>query len=241
MHSPFVYELITQVWVPENQFYAFHKLKSFRQSLFANHTRIPQQDFGAGSAVLSRGMQPVSRIARVAGQTQQGLFQVFRLAQHMKVTSVLELGTSVGMSAAAFALLGDKVRVHSIEGNEALAAFASSEIGKLELTNCTIHAGTFEHVLPQVIAKNGPFDLVYIDGNHREQPTLDYWNQVADQLPPNGLVIFDDIHWSKEMSSAWFHIQQDPRVTLSLDLYRFGVVFVNPAFSKEQFLLRVGT
>jgi predicted O-methyltransferase YrrM len=239
VHSPFVYELITQVLVDQNQFYAFAKLADFRESLLSDSTPIPTLDYGAGSVAGQSKSSTVSQIASVAGQTDQGVKQIFRLAHRLGVTSVLELGTSVGISTAAFGFLGENVSVHSIEGNPDLAAYAESRLRNLGLTNVHVHAGTFQEKLDQVIHAFGPFDMVYIDGNHRKEPTLEYWSKALKQLPEKGFVIFDDIHWSSEMSEAWSEIQADEHVTLSLDFYRFGVAFIDSSFSKEQFQLRV--
>jgi hypothetical protein len=44
-------------------------------------------------------------------------------------------------------------------------------------------------------------------------------------LNEHSVVVFDDIHWSKEMEQAWYEIQQNNMVTLSIDLFFVGLVF----------------
>ena len=83
------------------------------------------------------------------------------------------------------------------------------------------------------------FDLIFIDGNHRKIPTLRYFNLLKQHVHPNSLIIFDDIHWSKEMEEAWAEIKEDPQVKVSIDLYQFGMVFfMNDVKQRQSFVLR---
>jgi len=43
-------------------------------------------------------------------------------------------------------------------------------------------------------------------------------------LNPNGVILFDDIYWSKGMTEAWTTIKADQRVKRTIDLYTFGIV-----------------
>ena len=49
--------------------------------------------------------------------------------------------------------------------------------------------------------------LVFIDGNHRKEPVINYFNQVADMSDNNSVVIIDDINSSREMAEAWCEIK----------------------------------
>ena len=76
----------------------------------------------------------------------------------------------------------------------------------------------------------GRLDYLFVDGNHRKEPTLRYFEECLKRAHEKSVFVFDDIHWSKEMELAWEEIKKHPQVTLSLDLFFFGVVF----FRKEQ-------
>jgi predicted O-methyltransferase YrrM len=78
-----------------------------------------------------------------------------------------------------------------------------------------------------------------VDGNHRKKPTLDYFNQILPLLPNEGCIVFDDIHWSREMEEAWADICADHRVTLTIDLFAIGLVFVRKEqLEKQHFTIR---
>jgi len=69
--------------------------------------------------------------------------------------------------------------------------------------------------------------LAFIDGNHRREPTIRYFEQILPFCHNNTILVFDDIHWSAEMEEAWNHIKKVEKVTLSVDLFFKGIVFFN--------------
>jgi len=50
--------------------------------------------------------------------------------------------------------------------------------------------------------------------------------------------VFDDIHWSPGMERAWEKIRAHPKITVSLDLLRLGLVFFRRENKKEHFTVR---
>jgi hypothetical protein len=58
-------------------------------------------------------------------------------------------------------------------------------------------------------------------------------------LHANSIVVFDDIHWSTEMETAWELVKADNRVTLTIDLFFIGLAFFSPDFKvKQHFTIR---
>ena len=84
----------------------------------------------------------------------------------------------------------------------------------------------------------GKYDFIYIDGNHKKSPTLRYFKMLLNHLSENGLMIFDDIHWSEEMEEAWNIIVEDPIITVSIDIFKFGIVSKRKGQRKEHFILK---
>ncbi|HXD92674.1 MAG TPA: class I SAM-dependent methyltransferase, partial [Bacteroidia bacterium] len=86
---------------------------------------------------------------------------------------------------------------------------------------------------------NKKFDLVYIDGNHTYKATIKYFNELLKSADENAVLIFDDIYWTPEMTIAWEEIKAHPAVTLSIDLYKVGLVFFRKENKqKEHFCLK---
>jgi hypothetical protein len=51
-------------------------------------------------------------------------------------------------------------------------------------------------------------------------------------------MIFDDIYWNKDMEKAWQEIKNNQKVTVSIDLFYFGLIFFRKEQEKQHFILR---
>jgi len=81
--------------------------------------------------------------------------------------------------------------------------------------------------------------LLFVDGNHRKEATLEYFNFFLSKAVNNSIFIFDDIHWSEGMEEAWKEIQSHEAVTLTIDLFFIGLVFFSKDFIvKQHFTIR---
>ena len=96
--------------------------------------------------------------------------------------------------------------------------------------------GNFDIELPKVLEQNPKLDFVFIDGNHRKEPTINYFEQVLANIHNNTIVVLDDIHWSNEMEAAWNEIIQDKNVKVTIDLFYFGIVFFKENNANMKFL-----
>jgi predicted O-methyltransferase YrrM len=76
--------------------------------------------------------------------------------------------------------------------------------------------------------------MCFIDGNHRQEPTERYFHQLLPKLNNNSVLIFDDIHWSKEMEEAWATIKEHEAVRCTSDLFFIGIVFFRQEFKEKQ-------
>lgn len=93
--------------------------------------------------------------------------------------------------------------------------------------------GNFDKTLQLALNQLITLDLCFIDGNHRLEPTIQYFEQCLAHIHPQSILIFDDIHWSEEMERAWATIQAHPSVRLTIDLFWCGIVFFRNE-NKEQ-------
>jgi len=181
----------------------------------------------------------ISDIARQAAKAPKWGQLLFRIARYYRPDTVLELGTSLGFSTAYLAKGAPGAHVETIEGASAVAGIAAKNFRSLELENIHLTTGNFDVVLASVLEKTGSVDLAFVDGNHRREPTLAYFEQLLLHAARPAVLIFDDIHWSAEMEDAWEAIRRDPRVYLTIDLFFIGLVFLREEFKvKQDFVIR---
>jgi len=87
--------------------------------------------------------------------------------------------------------------------------------------------------------KNENWDLIFFDGNHQEDATLRYFENLLNFAHTDSVFIFDDIYWSKGMTNAWNTIKQHPKVTVTIDTFFWGLVFFKKELTKENFKIRL--
>ncbi|GAC1440080.1 MAG: class I SAM-dependent methyltransferase [Sediminibacterium sp.] len=229
VHSPFVFEFITRVLNDDREFYAYQQIENLRQLLLADTRSLMIEDFGAGSRTKGSDVRTVAAIAGSSLKPVKYGQLLFRIVHHYAPGTILELGTSLGITTAYLAAAGTDARVVTMEGAMAVAEMARSNFKKLLLENIQVVEGDFDHTLAATLDAIGQLDFVFIDGNHRYAPTIRYFRQMLPKTHEYSILIFDDIHWSKEMEQAWEEIKKEERVTLSIDLFFIGLVF----FRKE--------
>ncbi len=239
VHSPFVFDLITKVLNDDRQYYCYANIEKLRRQLKKDHTLLTIEDFGAGSRVASHHQRKVSSIAQSSLKPAKFGQLFFRMVNYYQPRNIVELGTSLGITTAYMASARPGATVVTMEGAKQVASIAKNNFGVLGLTNIQVVEGNFDDTLPQVL-QNIPFvDLAFVDGNHRKQPTLQYFKQLSDKANENSIFIFDDIHWSEEMEEAWAAIKADERITLTIDLFFIGLVFFRPEQKiKQHFTVR---
>ena len=235
IHSPFVYDFIRQVLADDQSANAdFESIAAARKMLASNHERITILDLGAGSVKDNNKVRTVSGIVQHAAKSPKFGRLFYRLVRHYGIESVLELGTSLGLSTRYFAKAGPLHGVTTIEGAPALAAFTRSCLSREGYDNIRLLEGDFAVVLPPILPDLKGRKLIFVDGNHRYAPTMDYFHSFLPFLSEHDILIFDDIHWSKEMEKAWQEIKNHQQVTCTIDVFFIGIVFFKKEFKEKQ-------
>ena len=239
MHSPFVFQFILNVLNNKQGYVAPLEIEKLREALLHQKERLVIEDFGAGSRISKTKERSIGELAKAALKPKKYSQLLYRLVKYYAPQTVVELGTSLGTTTAYLAKAAPEAKVITIEGSEAVRQVALSNFTKLEIENIESLQGNFDAVLPSVINQLPRIDLGYIDGNHRYQPTMDYFHQLLAKAHNDTILVFDDIHWSAEMEQAWKEIQQHPSVQCTIDIFFLGFVFFRKEFkTKQHFSIR---
>lgn len=237
VHSPFVYDILLSTIYNKKNFYSYIQLEKLRNALSLSKGIVNCIDLGAGSKVNNSNTKSVQTILYTSSKPPKYAQLLFRLVNHFQPTTILELGTSFGISSGYMASANSKSKLITIEGCEEIANIAKANFQKLELKNVEQVVGNFDEVLPKVLKNIEQLDFVFFDGNHRKEPTLNYFSQCLEKANEKSVFIFDDIYWSAEMKEAWEEIKQNEKVTVTLDLFYMGIVFFRKEQVKEHFII----
>ena len=234
MHSPFVFQFILHVLNNKSGYEPPVEIEDLRKELLADKRVLKIEDFGAGSRVATSKERSVSQVAQSALKSKKYAQLLYRLVKHYQPKTIIELGTSFGITTSYLAAANPSAQIITMEGGKAIAEIAAENFSKLQLKNIQLLQGNFDGLLPSAIHHLSLVDLVYIDGNHHYEPTMRYFHQLLAKIHNNSMLVFDDIHWSEEMERAWEEIKNQPSVRCTLDIFFLGFVFFRNEFKEKQ-------
>lgn len=229
-HSPFVYQLIESCFYSKQPKLpkAYHE--AFRE-LMKDQRVVEGMDYGQGR---KRSFSIARRVKSAAIPTFQAEL-LFRVVNFFDPKLVVELGSNVGKSLCAMALASDSTACIGVEGNKALVEVCKRQLKALEIQNATLNCDKFSLWLeyaPQNI------DVVFIDGDHHRDATLNYVDSLMPKMSEKGVLILHDIYWSKGMQSAWQSLQKLYPQAVFIDLFFVGFILLGRPQAGESFKVR---
>ena len=234
MHSPFVFEFITNVLNDKTIYPEYKIVESLRSQLLNDNTVLEVEDPGAGSIIDKKNKRSISSIAKNAAKPKKFGQLLFRMIKYYQPQNILELGTSLGITTSYLSLAKPDANLVTMEGSKEIANVAVTNFKTLAFENVELIEGNFDNALSSLITHYSSVDFVFIDGNHRQEPTERYFKELLAKTHNDSILVFDDIHWSGEMEAAWENIKKDTAVTCSIDLFFIGIVFFRKEFKEKQ-------
>jgi predicted O-methyltransferase YrrM len=151
---------------------------------------------------------------------------------------ILELGTSLGISTMYLAAGQKYGSVYTIEGCSGTLSVALENFAECGFKNIISYCGSFDGMLPEFSKEKITPGLVFIDGDHRKEAVLRYFQEVKEITDDKSVIIIDDIHLSSEMGEAWEEIKMDKRTSVTIDIFRFGIVFFRGGMTRSDYVIR---
>jgi len=131
----------------------------------------------------------------ISGIIQARVLQFFVMMTKSK--KILEIGTFTGYSAVAMAnVLPEDGKIFSFEIDKELAGKAQSLISDTDVNEkIRIVTDDFDMILQKEGKES--FDLIFVDAEKDEY--INYFNKYLPFLSPTGVMIFDNVLWSKKI------------------------------------------
>ncbi len=238
LHSPFVFQLNENVFKSDKKEALFYPFEQLRQQYLQDSGTVTIDDFGAGAAGLLHQHRKISDICRNSAKQPRYARMLHRLVKHLQPEFMIEMGTSLGISALYQASGNPSGKLITLEGSPEIAAVARNSFKNFPQLAIELCEGKFAESLPDALQSLPRVDYVFVDGDHRYEPTLNYFRQCVPFMHDDSVMVFDDIRWSDEMKDAWQAVKSHPAVRISIDVFMMGMVFFNPGFSRQDFVIR---
>ncbi|MBR4215230.1 MAG: class I SAM-dependent methyltransferase [Bacteroidales bacterium] len=235
VHSPNIFNFFKYVIFSKEKFdytLAENVYSQFRK----NRDNITVTTFGAKGGKTKE--VKISSLAKKSSSKGKYGRLLQRTANFLQPRKILELGTSLGVGTLYLSSGSPDSKIITIEGCTSIHNFARESFAVNNAQNIEAVNSGFDEVLDNLITENQDIDLVYIDGNHTYQATMDYYELFSRCLESGAVLLFDDINWSKGMSKAWREIVKDSKSTVTIETARMGIVFLNPKLTPKHYCTR---
>ena len=233
MHSPFVFDFITTVLNDTQQYPSYKEMEALRRRLLGDHAKLTIEDLGAGSTTGDSKLRSIASLAKNAAKPAKYSQLLYRMVRKYQPETIIEMGTSLGLTTGYLAAATTRT-VITMEGANAIADQAEKNFSELASQNVRLIRGNFDDTLAALLNEIPRIDFAFVDGNHREEPTLRYFQQLISHINNDSVIVLDDIHWSEGMEKAWRKIQSHQAVRCTLDLFFIGIVFFRQEFKEKQ-------
>ena len=209
VHSPFVYNLVTTCFERSTATLKKQKLVTILNYFKNNNIKIPN----------------ISK--------KQALLLI-RIIDYFKPKTILELETSFGFNTALLSIGNPKAAITTIKNDNTTNKKTEDLFNNLKLSNIVIN----NHNLQNLLINNPQFDFIFFDKN-KQTALLNSFKKCLATSHNNSVFIFNAINSSKEMQKAWETIINNPKVTVTINTYFYGIVFFRTEQAKQHFIIRV--
>ena len=248
VHSPYLFEWVRMVMSDKHAYRVWEDIESVRARMLVSDQVVEFVDYGSGVGRKGEGAKGEKRVKDIAkgslarAKYAQMLFRLVnwlghQLREENRGLTIVELGTSLGVTTAYLAGVDTRDKVYTYEGCEAVAKIAKENWNVLGMNNIDCRVGPIDEVQLQRSLER--VDVAFVDANHTYEASMRYFDVLAQKVHEKSVVVMDDIHHSEEMEGAWKEICADERVTSTIDLYQMGLVFFDKHYWKRNYRMRL--
>lgn len=211
VHSPYTYRLFTHVLFEEHPYYSFPRIRHFEE-----RTR---------PALGSRCATDKPKYTQI----------LQRLAAFIAARTILELGTGRGITTMYLAANDSRSSVLTLPASTADVDRLADNFKLMGYANIRIA----DHPdLAAALNRIGNVDMLLVRASQGVDRIYDRFLTVLPYTGPRSVLIFDNIHATPALQDDWYRIVAHPATTLTLDLFRLGIVWLNHDLQKQHYIVK---
>ncbi|MCP4457597.1 MAG: hypothetical protein GY816_06165 [Cytophagales bacterium] len=230
LHSPFLFNLYNKAFklAPISLIPDFEKIRS---ALLKNDEPVDVVDFKTGRTHL----RTIGSVARTSLSKPKFSNLLRLLCDELKIKTILETGTSLGLNALYLSRGKSVEKVVSIEGSDIIYQLAKKHLSQTK--SIKLRSGDIYELFESNLVQHEP-ELIFLDADHRKSAVDFHLNNINQHCPKIKCIVIHDIYWSSDMATAWQEIVQNQNYSLTIDIFQAGIIFPNQQMEKQHFTLR---
>ena len=220
IHSPFVFDLMTEVIEEQRLYYCYEPLQSARVQIRQRRDKV---QFGNLNLT-------TKEMLKKYGFTELEHRLLFRLANHFQPKTILTLGSDFGLTPLYLTAYSTNAVCMVVEPESSISKVAQEYI--TQYTTATIDLRNDDGEIPDEL------DFVVLGaypGNIHTGFSKQTFERFLPFIHEKSVMVIKGINASPQAHKAWKAVCAHPKVTVSIDLLRLGVVFFNPDLHRRTY------
>ncbi|MDR2774525.1 MAG: hypothetical protein LBC19_07265 [Tannerella sp.] len=224
VHSPFAFDLITNVIEERRMYYCYEMLDNLRLQLRRENCKI---ECGDKALTVKRAMR---KFCFSAG----GYKLLFRLANRFRPGKILIVGSGLGLTPLYATAYSKGVDCIVFEPEPSIAIIARNMIKKYAHSSISVYDNNgsesdmseleqFDFI---VWGKNRPFAADF---------TFEAFENMLRHITDESVMIISGINESHANKRIWEKLCAHTRVSATFDVYSFGIVFFTPRLNRKTY------
>lgn len=225
VHSPFAFNLITNVIDERCAYYAYDRIEIVRRQLLQ-----------MGAPLGTTGMSIGRATARYGIRKSHGQL-LFRLANYFKPKQIVQVGTGMGLSTLYLTGYSAHVQCISLEEDPARAEWARWCLERMGKRHVRVERGGYESLLPKALAQFETVDFLFFNAPERATELYGMFEKCVEHIQPDTVLVVEGLRASRAMRDFWERVKAHPATVLTFDLYHVGLVFFNKKMYRKDYIV----
>lgn len=215
VHSPFAFDLITDVFYGETPYYDFSSLKELV-------SKVRSGSFALWNRYMER---------------RQICEMLFKLVNDAQSYTILEIGTMAGASTVYLSASRKSARCITLDQKSPANELASRLLGGYK-GNIDYRIGEFSSLLPKALSELETLDFLLLNpGDCSLSELQDMFEQCCAKSNQRSVFVIRDIHSSLAMRRWWKELVADERLGITFDLYDLGIIYFDKKKIKQHYIV----
>lgn len=156
---------------------------------------------------------------------------LFKIIHYFQPKTILEIGKN--KASIVMQIASKTAKITTVEGFKNTENSTQDNYDSFQLKNFNLQNKTLNDFLNN-LPENTFFDAIYI----AYPATLDYFNHLINNIHNDSFIVLNIIYDNYDTQKAWNEIKNHEKVTASIDLFYFGLIFFRKEQEKQHFILR---
>lgn len=231
IHSPSLFYMVTMIIEDKNPYYCFDRIEGLRMFLKKSGKTIMCDWIEERTEIKVSDLIHAQNFSPVYDQL------LFRLTNHYKPRTVVEIGDTIGLSTLYLASSDRNRKVISVGDSENIIQFAREVLKKNKVENAEFKNKVAKETVLAVAESLEEVDFLYLGRSLPADKIKEVVDALECSITSRTVMVMSDIYKTKQKELMWNELKKHSKVRVSLDMFHYGILVCDEALQKEDYNL----